>query len=84
MGLVGVTRGCDEVWQMVSHYQHSNCMNIDINPTLPLPHRFMEIVNHYRGLAAARSTAAGLGSVMRAAGEELRPHVEKMLPKLYR
>ncbi|GAB4815511.1 hypothetical protein N2152v2_002557 [Parachlorella kessleri] len=49
-----------------------------------LVYRFMELANHQAGVQSSRGAAFGFASIAKIAGEQLAPHINKMLPRLYR
>jgi proteasome component ECM29 len=49
-----------------------------------LVYRFMDLANHAAALNSSRGAAFGFASIAKVAGEQLKPYVEKLVPKLYR
>jgi proteasome component ECM29 len=49
-----------------------------------LLYRLMELANHQAAVNSARGAAFGFASVARVAGGALKPHMAKLIPRLYR
>jgi proteasome component ECM29 len=49
-----------------------------------LIYKFMDLANHQRALNSSRGAAFGFASIAKRAGEAVNPHLEKLVPKLYR
>jgi proteasome component ECM29 len=50
-----------------------------------LVYKFMDLAHHQQALNSSRGAAFGFAGIARlAAGEALKPHVQKLLPRLYR
>ncbi|PSC71704.1 proteasome-associated ECM29-like protein [Micractinium conductrix] len=49
-----------------------------------LVYRFMELANHQAAVNSSRGAAFGFASIAKLAGEQLGPHIARILPRLYR
>lgn len=49
-----------------------------------LVYRFMQLANHQAAVNSSRGAAFGFASIAKLAGEQLGPHIVRMLPRLYR
>ncbi len=49
-----------------------------------LVYKFMQLANHQAAADASRGAAFGFASIAKLAGEQLAPHLEKLVPRLYR
>ena len=49
-----------------------------------LIYKFMDLANHQRALNSSRGAAFGFASIAKKAGDAVTPHLEKLVPKLYR
>ena len=49
-----------------------------------LPCRLQDLANHAASLNSTRGAAFGFASIAKLAGEQLKPYVDKVVPKLYR
>ena len=49
-----------------------------------LIYKFMDLANHQRAMNSSRGAAFGFASIAKRAGDAVTPHLEKLVPKLYR
>lgn len=49
-----------------------------------LMYKFMDLANHQTALNSKRGAAFGFARIAKIAGEQLQPHISKLIPKLYR
>ena len=56
----------------------------DINAVSPCPTSLQDLANHAASLNSTRGAAFGFASIAKLAGEQLKPYVDKVVPKLYR
>ncbi|EFN52702.1 hypothetical protein CHLNCDRAFT_138705 [Chlorella variabilis] len=49
-----------------------------------LVYRFMELANHQAAVNSSRGAAFGFASIAKLAGEQLGPHIVRIIPRLYR
>jgi len=49
-----------------------------------LIYKFMDLANHQAAMNSSRGAAFGFASIAKRAGDSLTPHIEKLIPKLYR
>ena len=49
-----------------------------------LIYKFMDLANHQAAMNSSRGAAFGFASIAKRAGDALTPHLEKLVPKLYR
>ena len=50
----------------------------------PAVYRFMELANHQAAVNSSRGAAFGFASIAKLAGEQLGPHIVRIIPRLYR
>ena len=53
------------------------------SPLLP-PCTLQDLANHAASLNSTRGAAFGFASIAKLAGEQLKPYIDKVVPKLYR
>ena len=67
----------------ISTYKELCSLATDLNQP-DLVYKFMNLANHNAVWNSKRGAAFGFGTIAAQAGEQLEPHLHKIIPKLYR